>query len=324
MHRCNLDLILYLGTVIDYRSDMKTKFVLLVIFLFTISLMSAQFNEYKYIIVPKKFDAYKQENKYQTSTTIKYLLTERGFNCVYDDALPEDLFKDRCLGLIVNLQDDSSFFSTKVSLVFKDCRSIEVFRTIEGTSKIKEFRPAYNQAINRAFVSLDGVDAAYQPKKSEEKEEGTLVLNFKNDVKKLPEDKDATSEMKKTEESMKESEMTKPSMDSAKKVVLEEESTQENQTYKSVKPKAALFDGGENGVSNDTSSVLYAQPIPEGYQLVDSTPKILYKLVRSSLENVFLVSDGATKGIVFQNEGKWYLESIENGVKSTKELNIKF
>ena len=72
----------------------------------------AQFNDYKYIIVPKKFDAFRKENMHSTSTTIKYLLTKRGFNAVYDDALPDDLFQDRCLGLVAILQDDSSLFVT--------------------------------------------------------------------------------------------------------------------------------------------------------------------------------------------------------------------
>lgn len=313
---------------------MKTKFVFFLVFsLFTGLSAFAQFNDYKYVIVPKKFDGYKEQNKYQTSTTIKYLLTKRGFNAVYDDALPDDLFNDRCLGLIVNLQDDSSFFTTKTTIIFKDCRSVEVFRTIEGKSKIKEFKPAYTQAINRAFVSLEGIDGTYQPKetKKEPSSNETLTLNFKNDVKTLKEDaKEVVIEQEATEENQTyKAIQPKPAIEEAKdkmdakkgeskEVVIEQEATPDNQTYKAISPKPALF---KKAGSTD---ILYAQPIENGYQLVDSTPKIRYKLVETSAKGFFLVSEGDKQGIVFQKDGVWRLEFVQNGVKKVEEMNIKF
>lgn len=38
--------------------------------------VNAQLNNYKYIIVPKKFDAFKSVNEYQTSTLVKYFLNK--------------------------------------------------------------------------------------------------------------------------------------------------------------------------------------------------------------------------------------------------------
>ena len=304
---------------------MKTKYFFLLTFTLVMGFNAfAQFNEYKYIIVPKKFDAFRKENMHQTSTNVKFLLTQKGFNAVYDDALPEDLFNDRCLGLIVNLQDDSSFFTTKVSLVFKDCRSVEVFRTIEGKSKIKEFRPAYSQAVRGAFVSLDGVDYEYQPKaeKKESPKEETLVLNFKNDVKTLDEEpKEVILEQKATtEEQVYKAIKPEPptlnkdttSNSEGTKVVLEQEATTENQTYKAIEVKPAL------------SNLLYAQPTSNGFQLVDSSPKIRYKLVETSIKDLYLVDQGDKSGVVFQKDGKWRLEYVENGVKMVEELIIKF
>jgi len=272
---------------------MKTKFTLsLVVFLIVGLNAFAQFNNYKYVIIPKKFDAYKEQNKHQTSTTIKYFLTQKGFNTVYDDALPEDLARNRCLGLRVDLQDDSSFFTTKATIIFKDCNSEEVFRTIEGKSKLKEYKPAYTQAIRNALVSLNDIDNTYIPKEEKPSNEETVTLNFKNDVKTLKED--------------------------SNEVILEQKATLDNQTYKAIKPKPALFTG------DTKSEVLYAQPIQNGYQLVDSVPKIRYKLVESSIQNLYLVEEGDKKGIIFQKEGKWLLEYVENGIRVVEELNIKF
>ena len=87
---------------------------------------------YKYVIVPKKFEAFKNENQHQTSTLIKFLLTQRGYNTVYEGSLPADLASDRCLGVVANLLDDSSLFATKTSLSFVDCKGKEVFITKEG------------------------------------------------------------------------------------------------------------------------------------------------------------------------------------------------
>ncbi len=99
-------------------------------------------NDYKYIIVPKKFDGFKKENEHQTSTLIKHLFTERGFNTVYDDALPAELNSNRCLGLLVVLDDQSSMFSTKTTLRLRDCNAVEIMATGEGKSRIKEYKAA--------------------------------------------------------------------------------------------------------------------------------------------------------------------------------------
>ncbi|PRX53687.1 hypothetical protein [Flagellimonas meridianipacifica] len=307
---------------------MKTKCFVSLVFTIVMSCsVFAQFNDYKYIIVPKKFDNFRKENMHQTSTYIKYWLTEKGFNVVYDDALPDDLFSDRCLGLIASLQDISSLFATRVSIVFKDCRSVEVFRTVEGKSKLKEFRAAYSEAIQQAFVSLDGINYQYQPRneKTESSKEETLILNFKNDVKTLKkESKDVILEQKATqEEQVYKAIKPKPAMmddeaketaeaEESKQVVLEHEYTTENQTYKAIEPKSGI------------SGLLYAQPTQNGFQLVDSSPKIRYKLVETSVKDFYLVSEGDKAGVVFQKDGKWRLEYVENGVMMVEELTIKF
>ena len=94
-------------------------------------------NAYKYVIVPKKFDAFKKENQYKTSTLIKFLFTKNGFNAVYDDALPEELENNRCLGVLVSVIDESSMFTTKTALELKDCSSKKVYDFWIGSSKEK-------------------------------------------------------------------------------------------------------------------------------------------------------------------------------------------
>ena len=313
---------------------MKPKFILLVATMLIMGYnVFGQFNDYKYIIVPKKFDAFRQANMHQTSTVIKFYLAQKGFNTIYDDNLPEDLFRDRCLGLTVDFLDDSSFIATKGTIVFKDCRSVEVFRTVEGKSKLKDFRPAYNEVIKEAFVSLDGIEYTYEPKDGTKasSNEGTVTLNFKNDVHNLSEEsKEVILEEEATPENQTykvikpkpalnaDTSGQKVDSDKAKKMVLEQRATTENQTYKAIKPKSAISDGSVQ------SDLLYAQPTANGYQLIDISPKIRYKLVETSAKNIYLVSEGDQMGVVFQIDGRWKLEYIENGIKRVKELDIKF
>ncbi len=261
----------------------------------------SQMNDYKYIIIPKKFDAYKTPNKYQTSTTIKYLFKQRGFNAVYDDALPDDLSNNRCLGLLVNLEDTSTLFNTKTALVLRDCQSIEIFRTTEGRSKIKEFRAAYTDALKKSFSSFDGMEYKYTPKEKEEKKEVVeepITVSFKNDVKSLDE---------------------KP-----KEKMEVQVATPENQSFKSMEPVSSNIKRADEVAEPISSDILYAQPIENGYQLVDSTPKVRLKLINTSVENVFLVDYEGKNGVVLKKGEKWYLEYSENGSKKLEQLNIKF
>lgn len=279
---------------------MKSKLLYVILFVLGLNFSGyGQLNDYKYIIVPKKFAAFKGENRYQTSTLVKYYFTKNGFNAIYDDEMPLDLATNRCLGLVADLLDNSSMFSTKVIITLKNCENSEVYRTFEGKSKTKDYEDAYREAIQDAFTSFAGMGYTYEPKETETPKK-PVVVSFKDDVKTV---KDKEGEG-----------------------VVEQKATMEEQTYKSVEPKPSDFtkaaqteEGGP--VSSD---LLYAQPIATGYQLVDSTPKVVLKLEETSMENVFLTTYQGNNAVVFSKDGKWILEYLENGNKEQKELNIKF
>ena len=287
---------------------MRNIALVLVVFFMGGSVAFAQFSDYKYIVVPKKFDAFKNENQHATSTLIKYLFDQQGFNVVYEGNFPDDLNRDRCLGLWVRLWDDSNLFVTRTTLAFEDCENNLIFQTAQGRSKLKEYRASYEEAIRGAFASLKGMTHDYVPKKKKDKEDA-VTLNFDNDVKSLK--KEAQDRNK------------KPSK------VVEQKSTTEEQLYKSKEPVASTMVKKETTEPNTHQSsspvdVLYAQPIEKGYQLVDTTPKVRYKLQKTSVPNVFLVVDDDKNGIVFKKEGKWFLQYEDDDQDVMKELNIKF
>ncbi|WP_339657185.1 hypothetical protein [uncultured Maribacter sp.] len=299
---------------------MKTIIALLFVCIGYSANAQTNLNDYKYIIVPKKFDSFKETNEFQTSTLIKYILKGKGFNVVYDDALPSDLNSNRCLGLMVNLQDDSSLFTTKTIIVLKDCNDNTIFTSMQGTSKAKQFKEAYTESIREAMRSFNGIDYAYN-EKSEKNE--TVTVSFRNDVKKL--DKEKIDEISNVESA-------KVQEESNSKIV-SEEATDTTQYYKDNTPVDSNIKKEERETTTfkkvalkklNVNDIWYAQATNVGFQLVDSTPKVRMNLLRSSADNIFLGKTDTKNGIVYQKEGSWIFEYYENDKLVQEELNIKF
>jgi hypothetical protein len=70
------------------------------------------------------------------------------------------------------------------------------------------------------------------------------------------------------------------------------------------------------------SQALYAQAIPGGFQLVDNSPQVIYRIKKTSLTDVFLVE--GKQAIIFKLNNKWFIESYENNHLIKLDLSIKF
>lgn len=298
---------------------MKTVIAFLILFISASGYAQSNLNHYKYIIVPKKFEAFKNVNEYQTSTLIKYLFTGHGFTTVYDDALPNDLKLNRCLGLMTSVQDDSNLFTTKLTIVLKDCNGLELFRTVEGTSKEKQYKKAYNQALTKAMQSFNNVNYVYAEKK---KVEEPITVSFKNDIKKLDELKTVEGSVMESKEEGK-----KPTVSATVTQI----ATQTTQYYKDVSPVDSTIKIGKqekpssqklNNINSVQNDIWYAQTAVNGFQLVDSTPTI--RMLKSSMQNVFIAQTDTKNGIVYLKDGVWVFEFYENDKLVKQQLNIKF
>ena len=280
-----------------------------------IGMAQEQLNDYKYIIIPKKFDGFKKVNQYQTSTLVKYLFTEEGFQTVYEDELPSELNNNRCLGLTANLIDDSSMFSTKTSVALENCKGEEVYATAVGKSKEKDYKSAYGEALRNAFKSLNTVSYSYNGKADKTE---PVTVSMQNDVKQI-EEKPESYEPKN------------------KQPMVQQEATRENQSYKDNRPKPSNLKSSVQAppavptaasvvinAEKSTRGALYAQEIPNGFQLVDSTPKIQLKIYKTSLPNYFIAEGDSAHGVVYQQGEKWFFEQYVDGKLKTEELTVKF
>lgn len=77
--------------------------------------------------------------------------------------------------------------------------------------------------------------------------------------------------------------------------------------------------------SNDSNEILYfAQPIANGFQIIDSEPKVIMKILNTSVKNVFIGAKGGINGVVISKGGQWFFEYYENAKLVSEVLKLKF
>ena len=156
------------------------KQILIITFLISSVAFSQSINDYKYIVVPMKFDFQKSPNQYRLSTNSKYFLTNNGFNVLYENTtLPIDLAKDKCKALYFDLQESSSYFMSKLTITLKDCQNNIVYTSKVGKSKEKEYEKSYNEALIFALEDIKTLHYKYE----ENKEESVLEEKFQDKSK---------------------------------------------------------------------------------------------------------------------------------------------
>ncbi len=76
-------------------------------------------------------------------------------------------------------------------------------------------------------------------------------------------------------------------------------------------------------VHNDIE-ILYAQPIENGFQLIDATPKVVYKIYYTSQKEIFTAIKNDQQGILLKNNNQWFFEYAKDGEIKKEPVNIKF
>jgi hypothetical protein len=275
---------------------MKLKyFAILVICLLSTSIFSqANLNNYKYVIVPNKYDFLKEADQYQLNSLTEFLFSKYGFQALMEGSnYPEDVIRNRCLALKSNLVKDSGMFKTKLKVELKNCNDQVVYTSEMGESREKEYQRAYNEALRDAFKSIEALNYKYVPSTNSSIAVSQDVETKSEVSKELQQLREEIQNLKKEKEA----------------VVVE-----------NVEPKVEVV--AEVPVKEAASGVLYAQAIENGFQLVDSTPKVVYKIKKTSIDGVFLVEN--KNATLYKKDAKWILEYYENNVLKQDVLDIKF
>ena len=254
-------------------------------------------NNYKYVLVPKKFDFVKTENKYQLNDLTKFLFEREGFVVVYGDEVPDDYAKNNCLALKADVKSKAKVFTVRLIVELRDCKNNLIFVSDIGKSKEKDFKRGYQQGLRNAFKSIEALNYKYDP---------SFNVATNNPI--------AASTITKTTVNTPEQVVAIPK----KETIVKEKIP----VVREVIVKQPVVKTAKN-ITNINNGVLYAQPIENGYQLVDSSPKIVYVLRATSIKDVFLLKN--RKGVFFKKETNWVLEYYNNNGKLVQEIvNAKF
>lgn len=76
--------------------------------------------------------------------------------------------------------------------------------------------------------------------------------------------------------------------------------------------------------SGTSEAVLYAQPTDTGYQLIDKTPKVVMKLMKTGNPNSFIAIKGDVQGILSLKDNQWFFDSYQNGALVSEVIAVKF
>ena len=241
----------------------KMTFIVAIVF----SLLTQAQEKYKYVVVPEQFSFFKEANKYNLNSLTKSFFESEGFTVFYDtDDLPEELSKNRCFALYVNVVENNSMFVTKNTVEVKDCKNKILTTSIEGTSREKDFDRAYNQALRTALTSL----------------KGKLNLPTENLV--------ASSKVEQMLE----------------------------------KPKV-LEDLIPAGKELENKNVLYALPTNIGFKLVNAIPNVIFKLQKTSIDDLYLAERGMMDNGLFYKKGEsWFYEYYKNDKLIIEKIEVKF
>jgi hypothetical protein len=264
----------------------KTSFFIILFIGTSLFSQQSKLDKYQYIIVPDKFDFVKSTDQYKTSSLTKFLLRKKGFKVfLSNERLPQDLQNNRCTALMVNIKDESSMFTTKSAIIIQDCHGKVLYTSKIGKSKEKSFKKAYQEAIRNAYASMTDFEYSYTSPlvvMKEEKKEATLT-------KKMP-----------------------------NKLVVPITTVQEVVVIPEVKKEAETV-----GITvSNAIDVLYAQPINNGFQLINTKPEVVFSILNTNLKDVFVLKD--RNGIFYKLGENWVSEYYENNQLIQKEFQLKF
>ncbi|MGO4771035.1 hypothetical protein ACEN2I_05190 [Flavobacterium sp. W22_SRS_FK3] len=71
-------------------------------------------------------------------------------------------------------------------------------------------------------------------------------------------------------------------------------------------------------------NLLYAQPTENGYQLIDKTPKVVMKLLKTSRPDSFIAIKEGVQGTLNAKDNQWFFEYYQNDKLVSEKVSVKF
>lgn len=241
------------------------KYILIFFFFISLSSIAQTINDYKYAILPVRYSFMSKDNLYRLNTLTKVHLVKLGYTVFYDtDVLPDDIADTRCDKVYIDVEKIKSLLTTKLKVIFKDCKNNLLFESKVGTSSKKDFETGYAEALEDAFTY---VKYTYSGKDMTDSQHGKAMAK---------------------------------------------------------KTAAAQIDNSTTDTPFVEGEQLYAQATAEGFQLVNSEPKVVMKIFKTSVPDYYIASRGTTQGVLVAKQSQYYFEYQQNGKLVSEKINVKF
>lgn len=209
-------------------------------------------NHYQYALVPSKFSFLKEENMYNLNVLSKLYMQKYGFETYLDNETYSTSFaSDNCNKVFIDVVNNSNLFTTKLSIIVKDCKNTILFKSEEGKSNEKEFKVAYTMALRQAF---DNFSVLKSHKFMEEKE---TIIRHQQDNEGL------------------------------------------------------LY-------------ILFPKIIKNGYELYQSKSKLIFTILKTKTENVFIAYKNNIHGIIYLKNKEWFFDYYKDEVLISEQIDIDF
>lgn len=75
---------------------------------------------------------------------------------------------------------------------------------------------------------------------------------------------------------------------------------------------------------NNNADLLYAQPTSYGYQLIDSEPKVVMKVYKTSNPASYMAAKGSVQGVLVAKDNQWFFEYYQGDKLISEKINVKF
>jgi len=77
-------------------------------------------------------------------------------------------------------------------------------------------------------------------------------------------------------------------------------------------------------IENKNPNLLYAQPTAYGFQFIDSEPKVVMKVYKTSNPASFMATKGSVQGALVSKDNKWFFEYYQNDQLISEKVDVKF
>ena len=294
---------------------MKKNIVFFVFIALCVFRVSAQeLGDYKYIVVPEKFQFQDEPGEYDLNSLTRFLFIKYGFKAYLEnEELPADLNENGCNTLYTRA-DVNGFLSTKASISLVNCRGKEVFSLPQGKSKIKSFKEGHQDAFRNAFAGLEEMGYTYSDEIVEKAEisKTSELDDFVPEIRKkqvqIPQNEVQVTSVVKTASNRAES--------AAEKVAVVEDVIEDSNAETDTNESLEVEDLTTVLVSADASFTM--KPTPNGFDVYEGNSKIGTATKTSA--GSYLVSTSEFTGVGFYNGSEFTVEREIKGVSGLVKM----